>query len=269
MGKDTAMRLRMANVTGLILRSKLGSFDLSIIRSPDQRRGSSSRDSRFLLYCKIIMMMLSDTQTVLFITAVLTRFLMGIFIDRNAKDMGLAYWSFLSGGVYMLAFNGMRQMLMLAIAANYCRLTRRGKWGRAIVVILLSSFLRWSALVLLALLVLQPIIRLQHTHTVSVVAALLLTVIVGLTALSIYFIDRMVLNPLSLICVSFDRAAQCAGAKDRWWVLLGKGRSSRSTSPKQLLAFGCMSYAPEHRLSFGKFELAYNRRLFADVVCDA
>lgn len=263
------MRLRMANVTGLILRSKLGSFDLSIIRSPDQRRGSSSRDSRFLLYCKIIMMMLSDTQTVLFITAVLTRFLMGIFIDRNAKDMGLAYWSFLSGGVYMLAFNGMRQMLMLAIAANYCRLTRRGKWGRAIVVILLSSFLRWSALVLLALLVLQPIIRLQHTHTVSVVAALLLTVIVGLTALSIYFIDRMVLNPLSLICVSFDRAAQCAGAKDRWWVLLGKGRSSRSTSPKQLLAFGCMSYAPEHRLSFGKFELAYNRRLFADVVCDA
>lgn len=177
-GEDTAMYLRMANVSSLMPWRSLSPIGSSIIWEPNQWGYGSSVDPGFLLYCKVIMTVFNDPQAVLCITAALTCLLIGVFIERNAKNVGQAYWFFLCGGLYMFAFNGMRQMFALAIAVNYYQLARRGKWGWAIMVILVASLLHRSALVVFAFLGLQLIMRLRHTYTVSIVVACLLPAIV-------------------------------------------------------------------------------------------
>lgn len=178
-GEDTAMYLSMANLSQLFSWSQLNPFGASIIWNPDQWGYGASVDPGYLLYCKILMSLCGSAEMVQFITTLITCTLIGVFLECNAEDVGEAYWVFLCGGLYMFAFNGMRQMLALSIAINFFQFARNHKWIKAAAIILLASLLHRTTLLLLGFLLVYFFLQFKKTYIISVVIALTIPVLIN------------------------------------------------------------------------------------------
>lgn len=73
----------------------------------------SEINNGFLLICKAVMTLFGNEQALIAACGAITCALMGRYFFKECEDVSQAVWYFLCGGLYMFAFNGMRQMLAL------------------------------------------------------------------------------------------------------------------------------------------------------------
>lgn len=146
-GEDTYMYLRMAVVARGMGWNELSHLGSSIIWNMNQYGYGSSVNVGYLILCKAIISLFGNPEAVQVVCALVTCWLFGRFIYRNIENVRMAYWIFLCGGLYMFAFNGMRQMLALAIVVQGYDSLRSGRMCQTLLFIGLASVIHTSALV--------------------------------------------------------------------------------------------------------------------------
>lgn len=177
-GEDTAMYLQMADVARSMSWSSLNPLGSSIIWNADYWGYGSSVDQAFLLLLKACMALFGSSRAALMACAFATCLGFAVFIDRNSENVAQAFWAFLCGGLYMFAFNGVRQMLAIAIAINFYQFARKNRWLIAALLILVASCLHRSTLVMLGLLLVAYLLKYKWTYRIIMVGSLFLPVLV-------------------------------------------------------------------------------------------
>lgn len=176
-GEDTSMYLQMAEVAQNYTLDQLNPLSPSILWNPDSWGQGSSVDPGFLLILKVCMTLFDEPQIALALCAVATCACFVIFFQNNSKDVAQAYWGFLCSGLYMFAFNGVRQILAIGIAINFYQFAKQGKWFRAVLLILIGSCIHRSALVLIGILCMYYLLKYNRAYSI------VLAVVVCLPAL--------------------------------------------------------------------------------------
>lgn len=158
-GEDTSMYLHMARIAGGMPWSSLSTIFGSVIWNMDEWGFGSSVNVGYLVFCKLLLGLVNSPEFVQVVCAVLTFIGFGRFIYRKEENVALSYWVFLCGGMFMFAFNGMRQMLAFALAIqSFVSLDEKRYIGTAIW-ILLGSLIHTSVLIVFALLVLSVVLK--------------------------------------------------------------------------------------------------------------
>lgn len=117
----------------------------------DQWGYTDTIENGFLALAKVIHWITDDGQFFLFFIAAVTCALFAIFIYDNCERVVLPTYIFLCESMFMLAFNGARQILAAAIAVQAYTFLKNEKWKKAIVVILIATLIHNVALVCFAL----------------------------------------------------------------------------------------------------------------------
>lgn len=173
-GEDAYMYLRMAVVAKGMGWSELSRLGSSVIWNMDQYGYGSSVNVGYLILCKAIISVFAKPEAVQVFCAFATCWLFGRFIYRNIENVGMAYWIFLCGGLYMFAFNGMRQMLALAIAVQGYDCLRSRRVCLTLASIALASVIHTSALVFIAIFGLHVLTKSEKSLKPVLIACLLL-----------------------------------------------------------------------------------------------
>lgn len=173
-GEDTLMYLQMASVARDMGWGDLLHIGSSVVWNMNQYGYGSSVNVGYLLLCKIIITVFGNVEAVQVFCAAVTCGLVGRFIYRNVDNVGMAYWIFLCGGLFMFAFNGMRQMLALAIAAQSYEPLKSKRPCLALGLVVLASALHTSALIFLGIFALYVITDNQKVLKPALVACLLI-----------------------------------------------------------------------------------------------
>lgn len=112
----------------------------------------------FGLLNKIVSVLSGDGQVLLFVVAVITCTLFARFIYVNInKHVFLATLIFLCDSLYMSCFNGIRQMLAVAIVINAYDVVEKKQYKKAALIFLISFFVHRSSIIML------PVFMLFHT----------------------------------------------------------------------------------------------------------
>lgn len=105
-------------------------------------------ENGFLILAKAIHIFTDNGQIFIFFVSAITCALFAKFIYDNCKnDVVLPTFIFLCESMFMLAFNGVRQILAVAIAIQAYRLLNEKKWKKAILVITIATLIHNVALV--------------------------------------------------------------------------------------------------------------------------
>ena len=108
-------------------------------------------ENGFLALAKIVHWFTNDGQVFLFLVAAITCVLFAKFIYDNCEKVIFPTFIFLCESMFMLAFNGARQIMAVAISIQAYTFLKNKKWKKAIVVILLAAMIHNVALVCFAL----------------------------------------------------------------------------------------------------------------------
>lgn len=109
-------------------------------------------ENGFLGLAKIVHFFTSDGQVFLFIVAAVTCGLFAKFIYENCEKVVFPTYIFLCESMFMLAFNGARQILAVSIAIQSYTFLKNKKWKKAVVTILMASLIHNVALICFVLL---------------------------------------------------------------------------------------------------------------------
>lgn len=168
-GEDTRMYLSMAYVARDMPWDDLANISADIIWLPDEHGYGPKVDVGYLLLNKIIMLAFNNPQAVLVFCSAVICVGFARFIYKNELNVGQATWVFLCGGLYMFAFNGMRQMLAIAIAIQSYEHMRRGEWLRAILWVFGGWFFHTSALLFAGVLAIYWLLRGKKSFILGVI----------------------------------------------------------------------------------------------------
>lgn len=108
-------------------------------------------ENGFIAIAKVVHWFTSDGQIFLFIIAIFTCTLFAKFIYDNSDDAVFSTFIFLCESMFMLAFNGARQILAVAITLQAYTFLKNKKWKSAIMIILCASLIHNVALIGFAL----------------------------------------------------------------------------------------------------------------------
>lgn len=189
-GEDTCMYLQMATVADGMTWEGLSHVGSSIIWNMDQYGYGSSVNVGFLVLCKAVMAVSGSGEAVQVFCAIVTCALVGRFIYKNTDNVGLAYWVFLCGGIFMFAFNGMRQMLALAVAAQSYESLKNQRVCLAVIWVVLASLLHTSALVFVVFLIMYVATNSEKVLKPALLACLLLPLMMP----ALQFVTKMISN---------------------------------------------------------------------------
>lgn len=128
---------------------------LDMIHSSGMRTGyftnafgyTDTIENGFLALAKIVNYITDNGHFFLFVVATITCGLFAKFIYDNCDKVVFATLIFLCESMYMLAFNGMRQILAVAISIQAYTFLKNKKWKKAIVIILVASLIHNVALI--------------------------------------------------------------------------------------------------------------------------
>lgn len=179
-GEDTSMYLYMARVAdGLSWGDVLVPWG-SIIWNMNEWGYGSTVDMGYLALCKLVMAIFDDPQWVLAVCSAVICAGFGRFLYHCDEDVAQSFWCFLCSGLYMFAFNGMRQMLAMAIGVQCICSMRRGHLGRAILFVAVASLVHKSSLVFLfVILVFTLLGRKQSAYASILILTAALPLFVG------------------------------------------------------------------------------------------
>lgn len=110
-----------------------------------------SVETGFMLLNKFVGIFTDNGQWLIFIVAALTCWLFGKFILDNCEKVFFPSYIFMCESLYMFAFNGMRQMLSLAIAIQAYKLVKEKRIKATILVFMLAFLIHRMSIALLIL----------------------------------------------------------------------------------------------------------------------
>lgn len=106
-------------------------------------------ENGFLVVCKIIHWITDNPQVFLFIIACITNILFAKFIYDNCDDVFFSTYIFLTESMFMLSFNGIRQLLAVAITLQAYTLIKKRKIKTALFLVVVAALFHVAALVAL------------------------------------------------------------------------------------------------------------------------
>jgi transmembrane protein EpsG len=110
---------------------------------------TSQKDIGFGILQMILKMYSEDSQILIFTTALITNVLIILVFYRYSRDIELSFYVYITGGLFLVSMNGIRQVLAAAIIFAATKFLIEGKWGKYFLVILFASTFHQSALVLI------------------------------------------------------------------------------------------------------------------------
>lgn len=91
----------------------------------------------------------TDPQTLIFITALITNILIVLILSRYSGFFELSTYAYITGGLFLVSMNGIRQVLAAAIIFTATRFIISGNWIMYFLVVLIAATFHQSALILL------------------------------------------------------------------------------------------------------------------------
>lgn len=129
----------------------------------------------FVIFNKIVAYIWDNPQITIICTSAITCFGFAYFIYKNSDNVFLATFLFLTEGIYLHSFNGVRQYMAIAIGINAYNAIKEKHYWKALLIIVLASAFHNSALIFLIFFVVANI---KHAKSNFVLCAFALTIAV-------------------------------------------------------------------------------------------
>jgi transmembrane protein EpsG len=107
------------------------------------------KDMGFGVLQKILKMYSNNPQILIFTTALITNVLIVLVLYKYSKMLELSLYVYITGGLFLVSMNGIRQVLAAAIIFAATKFLIEGNWKKYILIILLASTFHQSALILI------------------------------------------------------------------------------------------------------------------------
>ncbi|MEK3991741.1 EpsG family protein [Robertmurraya sp. FSL R5-0851] len=91
----------------------------------------------------------TDPQTLIFVTALITNILIVLTLSKYSGLFELSTYAYITGGLFLVSMNGIRQVLAAAIIFTATRFIISGNWIMYFLVVLIAATFHQSALILL------------------------------------------------------------------------------------------------------------------------
>jgi transmembrane protein EpsG len=105
------------------------------------------KDIGFGVLQKILKMYSEDPQILIITTALITNVLIVLVLYSYSKMIELSLYVYITGGLFLVSMNGIRQVLAAAIIFTATKFLIEGNWKKYILIILLASTFHQSALI--------------------------------------------------------------------------------------------------------------------------
>jgi transmembrane protein EpsG len=120
---------------------KINTFTWEFVQSQD--------DIGFSILQMILKSYSDDPQILIFTTAVLTNVLIIIGLYKYSRLFELSIYVYITGGMFLVTMNGIRQCLATAIIFTGTKYLIEGNWVKYILIVILASLFHQSALILI------------------------------------------------------------------------------------------------------------------------
>lgn len=110
---------------------------------------SEQQNVGFWLFQKALKNFSDDPQILILTAAVITNVLIILVFSKYSRMFELSTYVYITGGLYLVSMNGIRQVMTAAIIFTTTRFLINGNWFKYFVVVLLASTIHESALVLI------------------------------------------------------------------------------------------------------------------------
>ncbi|MGG0452858.1 EpsG family protein [Priestia megaterium] len=107
------------------------------------------KDIGFGILQMLLQMLSKDPQILIFTTALITNVLIVFVLYRYSRMLELSIYIYITGGLFLVTMNGIRQTLAAAIIFTATKFLMEGDWKRYFLVIIFASFFHQSALILI------------------------------------------------------------------------------------------------------------------------
>ncbi|WP_176584723.1 EpsG family protein [Priestia megaterium] len=109
----------------------------------------SQKDIGFGILQMLLQKISEDPQILVFTTALITNVLIVFVLYRYSRTFELSMYVYITGGLFLVTMNGIRQTLAAAIIFTATKFLMEGDWKRYFLVIIFASFFHQSALILI------------------------------------------------------------------------------------------------------------------------
>ncbi|MED4209296.1 EpsG family protein [Priestia megaterium] len=116
-----------------------------------------------------------DPQILVFTTAVITNVLIIFTLYKYSRMFELSIYIYITGGLFLVSMNGIRQTLAAAIAFTATKFLMEGSWKKYMLVVAFASFFHQSALILIPM---YFVVRFRAWSKATVALVLLAVIIV-------------------------------------------------------------------------------------------
>jgi transmembrane protein EpsG len=110
---------------------------------------SNQENVGFWLLQKVLKTYSEDPQILIFTTAVITNALILFIFIKYSRMIELSIYVYITGGLYLVSMNGIRQVMTAAIIFTATKFLIEGNWFKYILVVLIAATFHESALVLI------------------------------------------------------------------------------------------------------------------------
>lgn len=135
----------------------------------------SQKDIGFGIFQMILKHYSDDPQIMIFTTALITNVLIVTILYNYSRIFEISMYVYITGGLFLVSMNGIRQVLAAAIAFTGIKFLMEGNWKRYFLIILLASIFHQSALILIPL---YFMVRFKAWSKITIALVLLSIVIV-------------------------------------------------------------------------------------------
>ena len=201
-GRDTEFYLNTANYTRYLPYEYIVSrFPTIAINGHYQRV-----ETGYILYNKIIVEIFKNPQMVFYISSMIIIVGFCKFIYDNCDNVFLGIYMFLCEGIFLNSLNTMRQAIATAIVVNAFTALKKGKYLKAIIIILLASQFHQSAIIFILIIFLYLVARKLNQKYIFL----------------IYMIPIMIPELLQLTLILFPRYSGYLVTSDLYTVKIGR-----------------------------------------------
>ncbi|MBS4197566.1 EpsG family protein [Lederbergia citri] len=109
----------------------------------------SQKDIGFGILQKLLKMISNDPQIMIFTTATITNILIIAVFFKYSRMIELSVYVYITGGLFLVSMNGIRQVLAAAIIFTATKYLVNGNWIKYFFIILFASSFHQSALILI------------------------------------------------------------------------------------------------------------------------
>lgn len=142
----------------------------------------SQKDIGFGILQMILKKYSNDPQILIFTTGIITNVLIFMVLYKYSRMLELSIYVYITGGLYLVTMNGIRQCLAAAIVFTATKYLIEGNWKKYILVALFASVFHASALVLIPIYFLVR--NKAWSKTTFILLALALVIVFGFNQFS-------------------------------------------------------------------------------------